>query len=285
MNEIQAYCSSLTEQLAVYYPKLEAQQLSRLLLEEAFGLPYPRLVISNYKVSEKSSMIEGWVKQLLAMVPIQYVLGYAYFHQMKLKVGHGVLIPRKETELLCHILTTKNYLRAGAYTADLCTGSGAIAIYLASQNCRVEAVDISTEALEIARENLKVHDPNNLVTLIEGDILSEEFIPQFKEYDVVVSNPPYVLERERTEMLPHVLEHEPEIALFVPDDDGLRFYKAIFGHYHPYLKVGGLFAFEINPLLSELLKLYFEDAGYLVTLEEDFEERVRFLFAKKMNHE
>lgn len=279
--EIQTYCNTITEQLSGYYPYAEAQQISRHLLEEAFGMPYPRLVISNHKVSEKSSKIEGWLEQLLAKEPIQYVFGYAHFHQMKLKVKRGVLIPRKETELLCHLLSTKNYLRAGAITADLCTGSGAIALYLANQQCRVEAVDISSMALEVAQENLQAYDPKGLVTLREGNLLAPDFTPLFREYDLVVSNPPYVLERERAEMMPHVLEYEPELALFVPDEEGAKFYKAILEHYHPYLRVGGLFAFEINPLLSDELKCYFEGAGYEVEIERDFDERERFLIARK----
>ncbi|MDN4754874.1 HemK/PrmC family methyltransferase [Porphyromonadaceae bacterium W3.11] len=285
MSEFQVYKQSISERLASYYTDVEAEQMARLLLQEAYGIPYPRLVFSDCKVSEKYAIVEAWVKRLEALEPLQYVVGHTYFHGMELLVRKGVLIPRGETEQLCQILRDRGYVSEDAITADLCTGSAAIALYLATHGCVVEAVDISPLALEVAGENIERLGMKRLVNLRAGDLLSEQFEPFYPAYDLVVSNPPYVLDSERSEIKPHVLQMEPELALFVPDDDGLRFYRAILGLYGSRLKVGGVFAFEINPLVvDELIELY-SSAGYDVSISEDYLGRKRFLFAKKVRND
>lgn len=281
MNEIQAYKRSISSRLAAYYPSPEAEQMARLILEEAYGISYPLLVLSDHKVSEKQRITEEQVKRLIAHEPLQYVLGCAYFHGMRLNVRKGVLIPRGETEELCLLLSDREMILQDGQSADLCTGSGAIALYLAAKGSRVEAVDVSRMALSVAEENIRVYDKMGLIELRQGDLLSECYEPLFSEYNLVVSNPPYVLASERAEMKPHVLAYEPELALFVPDSDGALFYRSILEKYHRVLKRGGSFAFEINPLLANELVELFQSTGYSVEVVADYHGRDRYLFAKK----
>lgn len=281
MSEIQKYKHSLSQRLSGYYPDAEAEQMARLLLEEAYGMPYPRLALSDDKVSEKCAKVEEWMAELLQLLPIQYVLGYSTFQGMKLMVRQGVLIPRGETEQLCQLIEDKGYLNANMTTADLCTGSGAIALFLAQKGCKVEAVDVSHEALSVAEENFRIYDIDQRIFLREENLLSSYFKPHYPLYDLVVSNPPYVLESEREGIKPHVLSNEPALALFVPDDHALKFYEAILCHYHGALVEGGRFAFEINPLVVDELVGLFSDSGYEVEVEKDYLGRQRFLFAQK----
>ncbi|MBR8770333.1 N5-glutamine methyltransferase family protein [Porphyromonas levii] len=270
MSDVQSTKRWLSQELSTYYPEAEAEQIARQLLEEACGKPYPLLVVSDYKVTQKINVLKGWLARLLGHEPIQYVLGHTFFGGMELVVCPGVLIPRPETEELCQLLLERGYLFSGAVTADICTGSGAIAVFMARAGAKVEAVELSPMALEVAKENI-IHQ-GGVVTLREADIL-HDYTPMYDAYDLVVSNPPYVLERERNEILPHVLEQEPSMALFVPDEDPLLFYRRIKELYH-----AKVFAFEINPLcVAELQELF---ADKEVEFIKDFRGNIRFLIVR-----
>ncbi len=180
--------------------------------------------------------------------PVQYALGRARFYGMDLAVAPGVLIPRPETAELVDIIADRYGSRRDLRVIDLGTGSGAIAIALARtlKFADITAVDISPQALNIARRNAE--EQRARIRFVQADMLS--FRPEGR-YDIVVSNPPYVLESERVEMEPRVLDHEPELALFVPDADPLRFYSAILRNFAGH---AGAFYFEINPLEASAYK-------------------------------
>ncbi len=270
MSDIRSTKRWLSRELSTYYPEAEAEQIARQLLEEACGMPYPLLVVSDYKVTQKIDVLRGWLIRLLKYEPLQYVLGRTYFGGMELNVRQGVLIPRPETEQLCQLLLERDYLFPGAVAADICTGSGAIALFMARAGANVEAVEISPLALEVAKENIIRQGVD--IALREADVL-KDFAPMYSEYDLVVSNPPYVLEREREGILPHVLGQEPDMALFVPDDNPLLFYQRIKELYH-----AKIFAFEINPLCVEELRQLFCDRE--LDFVEDFRGNIRFLIVK-----
>lgn len=174
--------------------------------------------------------------------PVQYVLGRARFYGMELTVEPGVLIPRPETAELVDIIVDRFGNRRDLRVVDLGTGSGAIAIALARalKFAEITAVDISADALAIARRNAT--DQRVRINFVQADILS--YRPA-ERVDIVVSNPPYVLDSERAEMEPRVKKHEPALALFVPDSDPLRFYSAILRNF---AGMASAFYFEINPL-------------------------------------
>lgn len=271
MNEIQNIRKRLTARLSDYYPQAEAESLSRLLLEKACGIPYPTLVVGDYKVNEKIPLIERWMDRLLSHEPLQYVLGQTDFAGYELSTPRGVLIPRPETEELCHLLLQRGYLYPGAVAADLCTGSGAIAVFLAKHGASVDAVEYSEIAIEVASENFARLGVT--VNLQQSDLLSRSHQPLREAYDLVVSNPPYIMESERVDMLPHVLDYEPEMALFVPDDDPLIFYRHIKASYH-----SKVMAFEINPLCIAQLRVLFSDRS--LEFINDFRGNTRFLIVK-----
>lgn len=270
MSDIQSTKQGLAHELAIYYPEPEAEQIARQVLEEVFGAPYPHLVISNCKVTEKKDVLQTLMSRLMDREPIQYVLGHAEFGGMDVKVRQGVLIPRPETEELCQLLHDRGFVFPGATVADVCTGSGAIALFMAKEGARVEAVELSTMALEVARENIAIQGYD--VRLREADIL-RDFTPLWQDFDLVVSNPPYVLESEKGGILPHVLDNEPSMALFVPDSDSLLFYRRIKEVYR-----ARVMAFEINPLCVAELEDLFSDR--ILEFVDDFRGNTRFLIVR-----
>ena len=190
--------------------------------------------------------------------PLQYIIGYAPFCGLQFRVDSRVLIPRPETAELVEWVAA-DCINAGAIL-DIGTGSGCIAITLAHRlpGFKVQGWDISEAALEVARENNRVNGTD--VEFRKEDILAARS-SDFK-YDVIVSNPPYVMESEKARMEANVLEYEPHTALFVPDSDPLLFYRAIAEFGKKALVKGGALYFEINPLESEAMGSMLSDAGY-----------------------
>lgn len=205
------------------------------------------------------SEIDAILKRLVKHEPIQYITGEARFHGMEMKVTPDVLIPRPETDELVDIIVSDAGETEDLRVLDIGTGSGCIAIALA-RSLRfptVTAVDISDAALAVARENASNLKAN--VSFIKEDILtvSPEGI-----FDIIVSNPPYIDESEKSGMEPNVLDYEPKIALFVPDDNPLLFYKRIAEIAVRKLSPAGKLYFEINPRHADELSRYLTDCGF-----------------------
>lgn len=269
--------------LQTHYPPGEANAMTRIIFERLKGYTPADLVlkgaqeVGEYIIGKTDSI----VKRLLEDEPIQYIFGIADFYGMEFKVTPDVLIPRPETAELVDLIVSDWKNKPDLEIADLCTGSGCIACALARNLpfSSVTAIDISAPALKIAKENavaLKVK-----INFVQEDVLA--ITPVQDKFDIIVSNPPYITEKEKAAMEPNVLEHEPSLALFVPDNDPLRFYKPIAAFASNSLKQGGMLYFEINPeYASNIQKLI---SGYDFTEIEvirDSSARKRFI---KATHE
>lgn len=221
--------------------------------------------------------LEDDVRRLSEGEPVQYVLGFAEFYGLRFNVSPAVLVPRPETEQLvkevvCHCLELDRKVRV----LDLCTGSGCIAWTVAKEvpEAEVLGVDISDAALSVAGGQFAEGD----VRFLKADVLQRG--EGFDEglFDVIVSNPPYVMDKEKALMRKNVLDYEPHLALFVPDDDPLVFYRALAGWMQRFLKAGGIGFVEINESLGLQTARVFEDSGYKNTsIIKDFFGRDRFL--------
>lgn len=233
--------------LSVVYGQGEAKALSRMLLEEKFGLSLADIICGG--VEQLSASDTRWLVEALARMegcePIQYVLGESWFCGNRFAVGEGVLIPRPETEWLVNrAAAIAGGSGAGLRLLDIGTGSGCIAVSLKLllPEAYVEAWDISAEALDIARANARRLSAD--VEFSQCDALS--IAADSRRWDVIVSNPPYICDSERADMAANVLDHEPSSALFVPDDNPLLFYRAIAGYASASLVGGGSLLFECN---------------------------------------
>lgn len=228
------------------YPAGEVEGFIRLIFEEVCGYTTTQLLLNRDTSLSPDEVvkIEDIVARLFRYEPIQYILGSAYFGDLRMAVGPGVLIPRPETaEIVQRIIATQG--EVCGRVADLCTGSGciAVALSLAWKQAQVEGWDISPEALFYARRNAKEHGVE--IDWRECDVLG--YKPSGEpRYDVMVSNPPYIMECERAEMDDNVLQYEPHTALFVADNEPLLFYEAIADIAMSELRPGGALYFEIN---------------------------------------
>jgi release factor glutamine methyltransferase len=228
------------------YPESEIRSFSQLIIEKLTRFSRTEIIVNkNTHFSEKQRYeIESFIQKLKKFFPIQYILGETEFYGLTFKVNESVLIPRPETEELVDWIKNENDQNAEIQFLDIGTGSGCIAVSLKHvfPDSGVYGFDISEEALKIASENAL---QNHLeVNFSKVDILNA---PDFdKKWDIIVSNPPYVLENERVAMHPNVLENEPHLALFVPDNDPLLFYRKIAQFALRQLKPDGKLYFEIN---------------------------------------
>jgi len=262
--------NELWRQLAQIYDEGEAKAIARMTYEERFGLTLSDIYLGKdtQLSADSQTELQEIAQRLLQGTPIQYVWGHADFCGRSFLVNEHVLIPRPETEELCQWIIAadnhgqtrtvrKSLLSSAAKILDIGTGSGCIAITLAAEmpEAEVTAWDISAEALEVARENARRQ--NVPVSFEQVDALhlpSDIFHQTSAVFDIIVSNPPYICNKEREAMEANVLEHEPHTALFVPDDDPLLFYRAIAQYAQTALKPDGWLYFEINPLYAEALR-------------------------------
>ncbi|MEN8138027.1 MAG: peptide chain release factor N(5)-glutamine methyltransferase [Bacteroidota bacterium] len=221
----------------------------------------------------------SYCERLKGHEPIQYITGKAYFYGHSFIVNENVLIPRPETEeLLDWVLM--DYEHKQIDILDVATGSGCIAISLKDNKTQsdVWALDISSDALDVARENNML--VNNGVNFVKADALNLVADETFaeKEFDVIVSNPPYVMNREKSSMKSNVMDYEPHLALFVEDDDPLIFYRQIMKYASTNLKDKGSLYFEINQNLSESMKEMAADLGFVnIELRKDFRGNFRMM--------
>ena len=265
--------------LAERFPQREADQLIRILLEDLFGIDLKRqLMEPNLCIDERQHyLLSEAVRRLLAGEPVQYVTGMARFNDLLIKVSPAVLIPRPETEELVQKICTTLPKEASFRIWDIGTGSGCIAIALAKHfvNAEVYAFDVSEAALEVASENAERN--NAQVHFICDDVLHPKSEIFTQPVDLVVSNPPYVCDSERAAMEANVLDWEPETALFVPDDDPLRFYRQILSLAKTQLNPEGQVWFEINERMGEEMLLLCREMGFAeAEVLEDYVGKQRF---------
>lgn len=232
------------------YGNGEARAVTDYVLDVCFGLSKADIMCGAVEemTAEKAAELNKIFGRLMEGEPVQYVLGRAEFCGRWFNVRPGVLIPRPETEELCAWITADSKASGSPKVLDIGTGSGCIAITLQLDmpESKVTAWDISADALDVARENAKQLGAN--VNFVKQDALNAK--PE-GEWDVIVSNPPYICEKEKKDMAVNVLEHEPHTALFVPDADPLLFYRAITRLAVQTLNKGGRLYFEINPIYAD----------------------------------
>ena len=266
MSDIQSQISGIQAQLVSVYPAEEAREMAWWIVEETMGLSRSQL-LSGCKGTTNLSNTQEIIERLLHFEPIQYVFGHTFWCGLDLKVSPATLIPRPETgelvEAVSHQPSAMSRQHSAFRVLDIGTGSGCIALALKKRHPEwdVTGLDVSEEAIEIAKENAQRNGVD--VRFEVRDIFGEEWakssdeIGGFGGFDIVVSNPPYVRESEKKGMRKNVLEYEPATALFVPDEDPLKFYRRI-----AELHVGKQLFFEINEVFGKEMRELLERTGY-----------------------
>lgn len=264
--------------LTQLYEEGEARAIARLVLERRFHLSMADIACGGVEGLD-GSLLADIRRRLMESVPVQYVLGEAEFCGRTFQVEPGVLIPRPETEWLCQRIKHLREGTNGGSLLDIGTGSGCIACTAALETgCETVGWDLSDRALAVARRNVSALGAR--VAIEKADALHPPC--DSRRWDIIVSNPPYICQNERSAMHPNVLRHEPHEALFVPDDDPLLFYRAIAAYAAEALKENGVLLFEINPLHSEKLERLLISAGFSnVELIADLYGKQRFAEARK----
>ena len=272
----------IRDALKGYYPDSEALALAKMLLVEVFGFSTLELYGGKDKeFSEKHrSVLNEMIRRLQKNEPIQYIIGIESFFGLTFEVNQNVLIPRPETQELVSWIIEDYQSDESIRILDIGTGSGCIPISLAKQlsKAEVESWDISEGALEVASRNCERNGVK--VLLRQKDILKAA--PEGDLYDVIVSNPPYITNKEKTDMEANVLDWEPSLALFVPDEDPLLFYRKIAQLGCDMLKEGGALYFEINRAYGEETIQMLKELGYAqIELKKDSWGNDRMIKAKR----
>lgn len=275
--------SKFLEDLGDNYPKEEILSFFNLLAAHILKMTRLQMALEPNKELSEAEIgdFEQALEKLASFEPIQYIIGETEFFSLNFKVAPGVLIPRPETEELVQWILDEISLqqKSDLKILDIGTGSGCIPISLKKHlpKAQISAIDISEEALKIAKINAEQNEVS--VDFIQQDILSAEKLPQ--QFDIIVSNPPYVRELEKAEMQQNVLQHEPETALYVKDENPLLFYKKITKLAQEGLAINGLLFFEINQYLGEETKAMVQDHGFNAELRKDMFGNFRMLKAQK----
>jgi release factor glutamine methyltransferase len=282
------------KELDAVYGKDEVNSFFFLCIEQYLNLPRFQLALqSEFTIPKpETDTFFGVLEDLKQQKPIQYILGETEFYGLPFIVNENVLIPRQETEELVHLIIEGHTARSRSANKndqfkilDIGTGSGCIAITLAKNlpDAKVFCLDVSEETIIVAKQNAELN--NVEMRFIEADILNEStWNLEFKalEFDLIVSNPPYVRELEKAEIQPNVLDNEPHLALFVEDNNPLIFYKAITDFAIDNLKPKGELYFEINQYLGAETKQLLGDARFEnIELIKDLNGNDRMLKGRK----
>ena len=289
-NRVRDILNLFHEELDVMYGCGEVSVFCEMLFEAFLDWNRVRLLISKEQTIDQSDLLRfHWaLEDLKKYRPIQHIIGYTDFCGCRIKVSPDVLIPRQETEEMVEWIIKNEELRI-KNVLDLCTGSGCIAIALKKvfPQAEVTAVDVSEKALAVARHNAE--DNGAEVRLLEGNVLvghtpqslcdSSPSLGEQHKYGLIVSNPPYVRNSERAMMQHNVLDYDPALALFVPDDDPLLFYKAIADIAKQHLEPQGMLVVEINEALAEETCGLLREKGLSPEIHTDFIGKPRWISA------
>ena len=261
------------------YDDIEARQIAEMILMAKGAISRNDILVEpNMEVQIYD--LDAVIAQLKSWQPVQYIIGSAEFMDMELAVSESVLIPRPETEEM--VMWVAEDAASGSRILDVGTGSGCIAIGVARSvaGARVSAIDISDAALNVARRNGAKYAPE--VEFLRGDALAD-FDKLFTEkFDAVVSNPPYIPSKDIAMMRPNVVDYEPHLALFVPDDDPLLFYRAIARTSRALLHADGRLYFEIyESLVAEMCEMLRAEGYVDIAVREDFRGKPRMICARR----
>lgn len=270
-------------ELASLYPETEVRQFARMLFEAFVGWNTTQYLLHRDETINQSDLLKfHWaVEDLKKFRPIQHIIGYTDFCDCRIEVNEHVLIPRPETEEITNkiILSQPG---APKCILDICTGSGCIAVALAKHypTAEVHAADISPDALSMAKRNAEQN--NVAVSFHQCDVLKENDW-RASDFDLIVSNPPYIRKSESSEMQPNVLDYEPHLALFVEDNDPLIFYRRIGEIALEALSPDGRLVLEINETLGNETCSMLESQGFKTELQQDFRGKDRMVTATRQS--
>jgi len=273
------------QELLAYYDQREAESLLTILVQYFFGLSQSGLITNaDFRLSESEMLqLHFAVKDLKKYRPVQYIIGETEFFDLKIKVNKAVLIPRPETEELVQLIIN-NEKQRDLNILDIGTGSGCIAIALKKNIpfAQLTGIDISDAAIELASENAENNKLN--IAFAELNILDQRQWNLLGQFDIIVSNPPYVTNAEKNRMDNNVLNYEPHQALFVADNDALVFYKEIFHFSENHLRQNGKIYFEINEEKgNEIVELAKSKNFVNVKLHKDINGKNRFVSGSKVS--
>lgn len=279
---LKAIQNKFRQELGDIYPQEEVDSFFYILTETYYDIKRIGLATdSDLSVQDPSQILKA-LDELKEHKPLQYITGETEFYGLPFKVNEGVLIPRPETEELVEWVLKKTEPNANISILDIGTGSGCIAIAIANflPQAKIYALDISVDALRVAKQNAKLNHVE--IEFIEANILNLKEVGPDIKFDIIVSNPPYVREQEKQFMKPNVIDNEPHLALFVKDQDPLQFYNAIADFANHNLKEEGLLFFEINEYLGNamidlLMHKHFVD----IELKQDIFKKDRMIKGKK----
>lgn len=268
--------------IAGVYDEPEASAIAFALAGHVLNLSRMELSMQRHDIisHEAELKTDKYIERLLNHEPLQYILGTAHFYGLDLAVNPAVLIPRPETEELVSLIIKENQYAKQLHILDVGTGSGCIAITLGEvlDTAKIFGIDVSEKALEVAHRNSLRY--GQIIEWLQADIFEDKIKIPLHSLDIVVSNPPYVLENEKQEMRRNVLDHEPHLALFVPDNDPLLYYKRIAEVAKKLLKPGGKLYFEINEQFADELVQMLQKQNYSeITASKDIFDKDRFVSA------
>lgn len=293
-----AYYKYFVEQLKLIYDERESANIADWVLESIGGCKRSERISRPEKYFDSPAILKlnNALQQLMAHRPVQYVLGEAWFYRMKIFVNENVLIPRPETEELVewvinNVGSTRYDIRSKAITnigqqtsdivhiLDIGTGSGCIAVALKKEipSANIIAIDVSIDALEVAKQNAK--DQHTHLEFRQLDFMDEKSWPSLPSFDIIISNPPYIPEAEKTMLAKHVSEHEPPVALFVSDTDPLIFYKKIAAFAGENLKKNGKIFVEVHEEYSKDVQQIFAREKYNTVIRKDVYGKDRMITA------
>lgn len=279
---IESAKDQLIQQLSSLYEPREAASITHMVLEHLTGMNKTDRMIhkrQEFTATQEDQFLEI-TSALLNNRPIQYVLGEAWFCGMKFLVNEHTLIPRPETEELIEwIKATAN--PEPQKVLDIGTGTGCIPITLKKEFplWQISAMDVSDDTLQVAKQNATINKVDIDFTCM--DFLNEELWSDLPEYHIIVSNPPYIKKSEKDSMSANVVDHEPHIALFVPDEDALIFYRKIASFGLSHLKKNGKLFFEINQVLGQEVCELLQQMGYNAILRKDLHGNDRMIMATR----
>ena len=281
-NKVKDIIDFAFQELESLYEKNEIRSMIYSIIEHFTNCDLMKILTykDELKVSESELLkINFAIKDLKKERPLQQILGYCEFLDVKINLNHQVLIPRVETEEITQRIIHENKGRKNLKIADICCGSGCIAIALkkAFPDSTVYAYDISEEAIEQSKENANLNKEK--IFFFKENIFQNK--EKNQEFDIIVSNPPYVRESEKSLMKNNVLLYEPHLALFVSDEDPLIFYKQILDFCNRNLAKNGKIYMEINENLAKETELLFKNFNYQTSVFKDIRGKDRLVFAKK----
>ncbi len=272
----------LISSLAEYYDEREASSISSLVMERLTGMPKSLRVLQktgSFSIKQEE-LFHYYLNELMKFRPVQYVLGEAWFGSFPFFVDENVLIPRPETEELADwLIRDTSAMDSGTSVLDIGTGSGCIAVYIKKKrkDFKVTGLDISEAALEIAQKNSRINEAD--VDFILCDIRDADRWSTLASVDIIISNPPYIPEKQKEFLDKHVKDFEPSLALFVPNDDPILFYKIIGDFAIQKLLPGGAIFLEIHHDFSHQIMEWYKRIGFSLELKKDFSGNNRMIKA------